>query len=161
MTPPDPAAITTLARAHLAQGRFGDEYVRRAATIAEPLQVVGLDGRPHSWMVGLTVGDRLVAFFQILLDGTVLRFSSFQRRTGDLAGCPPAKDWLDATSAREQVVRQAQSGDEVGTPRLSFDRNPDRLVWAVSVTRRADGRTRTVYVAGGSVYEPPGTPTFG
>jgi hypothetical protein len=161
MTHPDPAAIAALARAHLAQGRFGDDYVRRAATVAAPLQVVGPDRRPHSWMVGLTVGDRLVAFFQLLLDGRVLRFSSFQRRAGDLAGCPPARDWLDPASAREQVIRQAQPGDEVSTPVLTFDRNPDRLVWAVSVTRRADGRTRTAYVAGSSVYEPPDTPTFG
>jgi hypothetical protein len=161
MTHPDPAAIRTLARAHLAQGRFGDDDVRRTATLADPLQVVGPDGRPHSWMVGLTVGDRIVAFFQMLLDGTIMRYSSFQRRAGDLTGCPPARDWLDPVAAREHVLQQAQPGDEVSTPTLTFDRNPDRLVWAVSVTGRADRRTRRMYVAGSSVYEPPGTDTFG
>jgi hypothetical protein len=161
MSAPDAAAIKALARAHLAQGRFGDDAVRRTATVAEPLTVAGPDGRPHSWFVGLTVGDRIVALFQLLLDGTVMRFSSFQRRPGELEGCPPARDWLDPASARERVIRQSQPGDEVGAPVLTFDRNPDRLVWSVSVKTRADGRTRTVYVAGPSIYEPPNTPTFG
>lgn len=158
---PDPAGIKALARAHLAQGRFGDEHVRRAATVAEPLVVVGPKGEPHSWLVGLTVGIRLVALFQFLLDGTVMRYSSFQRRPGDLSGCPPASDWLDPASARGQAARQAQPGDEVDMPVLTFDRSPDRLVWAVPIRRRADGQLRTVFVAGSSVYQPPDTPTFG
>ena len=161
MTRPDAAAIKALARAHLAQGRFGDDAVRRDATVAEPLAVAGPDGRPHSWFVGLTIGDRIVALFQLLLDGTVMRFSSFQRRPGTLEGCPAAREWLDPTFARELVIRRSQAGDEVGAAVLTFDRNPDRLVWAVSVKQEAAGRTRTVYVAGNTVYEPPETPTFG
>jgi hypothetical protein len=161
MRHPDPAGIKALASAHLAQGRFGDDYVRRSATIADPLTVAGPNGEPHSWLVGLTVGDRLVAWFQMLLDGTVMRYSSFQRRPGDLTGCPPATDWLDPSSARQQATRHAQPGDEVSTPVLTFDRNPDRLVWAVVIKRRAEGTARKVYVAGGSVYEPPDTSTFG
>lgn len=157
---PDSAGITALARAHLAQGRFGDDYVRRAATLADPLVVTGRNGEPHSWLVGLTVEDRLVAFFQFLLDGTVMRYSSFQRRPGDLSDCPPVGDWLDPASARDRAARHAQPDDHVDAPVLTFDRNPDRLVWAVPI-RRANGQLRTVYVAGSSVYEPPDTPTFG
>jgi hypothetical protein len=96
----------------------------------------------------------------MLLDGTVMRYSSFQRRPGDLSGCPPARDWLDPASARDRAASQAHPDDDVETPVLTFDRSPDRLVWAVPI-RRPDGRRYTVYVAGSSVYEPPNTPTFG
>jgi hypothetical protein len=157
---PDPARIKALASEHLAQGRFGDEHVRRTATVAEPRLVVGPRGEPHSWVVGLTIGDRLAALFQMLLDGTVMRYASFQRRPGDLSGCPPARDWLDPASARDRVASQAHPHDDVETPVLTFDRSPDRLVWAVPI-RGSDGRRHTVYVAGTSVYELPEARTFG
>jgi hypothetical protein len=156
----DPAGIKALASKHLSQGQFVNNHIRRTATVAEPRLVVGPRGEPHSWLVGLTAGTRLAALFQILLDGTIMRYSSFQRRPGDLTGCPPARDWLDPVSARDRAASHAHPDDEVETPVLTFDRSPDRLVWAVPV-RRSDGRRHTVYVAGSSVYDPPDSSTFG
>ena len=155
---PDAAAIKALASEHLAHGRFGDDHIRRTATVADPSLVVGPRGEPHSWLVALTTGNRLAAVFQILLDGTVMRFSNFQRRPGDLSGCPSARDWLDPASARDRAATQTHPGDAVDTPVLTFDRSPERLVWAVPV-RSPNGDRRTVYVAGNSVYDPPNTTT--
>src|SRR5262249_48816740 len=91
---PDSAAIEMMARQYLVSGSFGDWFLRDAAAIAVPRLVVGPRGEPHSWLVGLTVGDRLAAVFQLLLDGSLMRYSTFQGQPGDVTRCPPAADWL-------------------------------------------------------------------
>ena len=152
--------MRALARRLLDEGTFGDEQVRRSVAIAEPLLVVGPRRQPHSWLVGLTRGDRLVSVFQFLLDGTVLRYSTYQRRPGDCTHCPPARDWLDAASARARAAAKAREGEHVDEAWLTFDRSPDRIVWAATLRGR-DGGARTLFVAGDSVYQPPASETFG
>jgi hypothetical protein len=155
-----PTRMQLLARQYLDSGSFGDELVRRSARIAEPLLVVDPHREPHSWLVGLTEGDRLVALFQFMLDGTVMRYSTFQRRPGDLTHSPPVRDWLDGEAASARAVVRARDGETIEDAWLTFDRNPDRIVWAVSL-RGSNGEMRTLYVAGHSVYEPPPAPIVG
>ena len=152
--------MRALARQLLDQGAFGDEHVRRSVAIAEPLLVAGPRREPHSWLVGLTEGDRLVSVFQFLLDGTVLRYSTYQRRPGDCTHCPPAQDWLDAASVRARAAANTRAGEHVDDVWLTFDRSPDRIVWAATLRAR-DGGARTLFVAGDSTYEPPASETFG
>ena len=156
----DAGGVKTLAGELLRERRIRGDDIHGDAIIAEPLLVRGPQQQPHSWLVGLTAGDRLVSFFQILLDGTLMRYSSFERRAGDRSTCPPARDWLDPASVRDRAASQAQPEERVDEPVLTFDRTPDRLVWAVPLAR-ADGRRRTLYVAGSSTYEPPDAPAFG
>jgi hypothetical protein len=158
--PTGAAHMRALARQLLDSEVFGDEQVRQSAAIAEPLLVVGPHREAHSWLVGLTQNDRLVALFQFLLDGTVMRYSTYQRRPGDLAHSPLARDWLDPESARARVAALARADEQVEGVWLTFDRNPDRLVWAATL-RGGEGGRRTLFVAGDSVYEPPTSPTFG
>jgi hypothetical protein len=154
------ARAKALARRYLDDGSFGDEQVRRSAAIAAPLLVAGPRREPHSWLVGLTQGDRLVGLFQFLLDGTVMRYSTFQRRPGDLTHSPPARDWLDGEAASARAAARARDGETIEDVWLTFDRNPDRIVWAVSL-RGSNGEMRTLYVAGDSTYEPPPAPVVG
>ena len=155
------ADMQARARQLLDRGSFGDQQVRRSATIAEPLLVVGPEREPHSWLVALTIAERLVAVFQFLLDGTVMRYSSYQRRPDDLTHCPLAREWLDADVASAHVRAKARPDEEVDDVWLTFDRNPDRVVWAVRL--RGSGGDRTLFVAGTSIYEPPSSSasTFG
>ena len=153
------AEMRALARQLLDRGSFGDETVRRSAAIAEPLLVSGPGREPHSWLVGLTIGDRLVSVFQFLLDGSVMRYSSYQRRPGDLTHSPPARDWLDAEVVKARASAKARSGERAEEVWLTYDRNPDRVVWAVLL--RGSQASRTVFVAGDAVYEPPSASTFG
>jgi len=153
----DVESIGVAAAQLLASGAVGDPQLRVAARVGVALPVMRPEGTQHSWFVPLTVGESLVAFMQILADGTLLRFSSFQRRPGDPGGCPPAADWLDAANIRRRA--QAQRIDsKAGEPVLTFDKNPDRLVWCVPLTD-AHGKTRQIYVAGTTIYEP--TPSGG
>lgn len=154
------ARMRTLARRLLDDGAFGDEHVRRSGTIAEPLLVADARREPHSWLVGITDGDRLVSVFQFLTDGTVLRYSTYQRRPGDCSQCPLAADWLEAGTVRARASDSALKGEHVEDLWLTFDRSPDRVVWA-AILQNSAGRTRTVFVAGSSVYEPPSAQSFG
>ncbi len=154
------ARMRALTRRLLDSETFGDEQVRRSAAIAAPLLVVGPHREPHSWFVGLTQDDRLVALFQFLLDGTVMRYSTYQRRAGDLTQSPLARDWLDAEAARTRAAARQRAGEKVEDVWLTFDRSPDRLVWAATLRSR-EGDGRTLFVAGDSVYEPPSSAAFG
>jgi len=155
----DAADIDRQARRLLAQGTSGDEPLRRAGTVGHALAVLAPDGRFHSWFVPVTVGDRLAAFFQFLADGTLMRFSSFPRRSGGFADCPIAADWLDHIRIRAHTEPQRRIDETTGEPWLTYDRVPDRLVWSVPLTD-AQGQVRQVYVVGKTVYVPPPGDTF-
>jgi hypothetical protein len=154
------ADIARQARRLLAEGTSGDEELRQAGTAGHALAVAAPDGRFHSWFVPVTVGDRLAAFFQFLPDGTLMRFSSFPRRSKGFAGYPMAADWLDPNRVRAHAEPQRRIDETIGEPWLTFDRSPDRLVWAVPLTD-ANGTARLIYDAGGAVYMPPSEDTFG
>ncbi|HXS02450.1 MAG TPA: hypothetical protein VN724_17900 [Pyrinomonadaceae bacterium] len=158
-TEQDAENIAHAARQMLAAGSVGDEPLRSSASVGRAIPVRGSNRELHSWFVPLTVGDRLAAFFQFLPDRTLMRFSSFQRRPGDCAGCPAVTDWLDAEQIRKRAATQLQAGETIGEPFLSYDRSPDRLVWAVPLSHERD--ERLVYVVGDTVYSPPSGDTFG
>jgi hypothetical protein len=145
----------------LLRGRtFGSDLIASSGCIETPIAVQSPSGRLHSWFVPVTVGDQLVGFFQFLSDGTFMRFSSFQRQTSDLAGCPVAADWLDLNRIQARAEVQRQPDETSSDPFLTYDRTPDRLVWAVPLTN-ARGKVRLVYIAGKTVYVPSPRDTYG
>ena len=151
-------------RAHaqklLRGGTIGSALVVASGRIEMPIAVQAPAGRLHSWFVPVTVGNQLAGFFQFLPDGTFMRFSSFQHRAGELAGCPAAADWLDPNRIQARAEVQRQPDETSSKPFLTYDRTPDRLVWAVPLTH-ARGEVRLVYVVGETVYVPPPEGTFG
>jgi hypothetical protein len=155
---------TSQIRAHaqklLRGGTIGSDLVVASGRIETPIAVQSPSGRLHSWFVPVTVGDKLTGFFQFRADGTFMRFSSFQRRASDLAGCPATADWLDPNRIQARAEVQCQPDETSGKPFLTYDRTPDRLVWAVPLTN-ARGEVRLVYVAGETVYVPPPEDTYG
>ena len=155
----DADRIRAQAQRMLREETVGSARLAGAARIDAPIAVRAPDGRPHSWFVPITVGDHLAGFFQFLRDGTYMRFSSFQRREGDLTGCPVAADWLDPDHVRTRADIQRRPDETGGAPFLTYDRTPDRLVWAVPLTD-ARGVVRLVYVAGQTVYLPPPEGTY-
>lgn len=156
---PDATSITEKARQLLANGSLGDEQLRRSATVSCALPVLAPGGELHSWFVPVTVGDWLVAFFQFLSSGILMRFSYFQRRPGEIDGCPNAEDWLNPEKIQAHAAIKRQKNETVGKPILSYDRTPDRLVWVVPLMNER-GEVRYVYVAGETVYTPPSDWTF-
>ncbi len=152
-------SILTLAENMLRSGRIGNPLIGASGHVEDPIAVQAPDSRIHSWFVPVTVGTQLAGFFQFLPDGTFSRFSSFQRRPGDLAGCPPAADWLDLNRIRERAEVKRRADEGSGQPFLTYDRTPDHVVWAVPL-KGARGDVRLVYVAGGTVYEPPPEDTY-
>lgn len=155
---------TNQIRAHaqnlLLGGTIGSAHVVASGRIETPIAVQAPNGRLHSWFVPVTVGNQLAGFFQFLPDDTFMRFSSFQRRVGEFAGCPAAADWIDLDRIQARAEVQRQSDETSGKPFLTYDRTPDRLVWAVPLTK-AGGKVRHVYVAGETVYAPPPKDTTG
>jgi hypothetical protein len=156
----DPATIKDIARKYLASAPGIDPGIRRSSVMDEPRPVLSPDRRPHSWLVGVRVDGRLVGFVQMLLDGTVMRYSMFPRVPGRMSETSAA-ELLNPAKARERIAAAARESQIVDGPFLTFDRNPDRLVWAAVVKTR-HGTSRVMFAAGDSVYEAPArTDTFG
>ncbi len=156
----DAEMISETSRQLLARGDVGDEQLHRSGTVAGAIPIIAPGGGLHGWFVPVTVGDRLAAFFQFLRDGTLTRFSSFQRRPGECGDCPLSADWIDRERIKGRAEVQRMEDETAGEPFLSFDRSPDRLVWAVRMTDRS-GKERLVYIVGDTVYTPPPGDTIG
>jgi hypothetical protein len=124
-----------------------DDPLALAATVEEPIPIVGPTDELDSWFVALTGDGLLLGFLQLEPDLRLHRYSSFQRMPGSMAGCPPAEAWLDRSAIRERASAAA-GGDEVGEPVFGYHGSRDRLAWRVPVA----GRSATVYVVGDEVY---------
>lgn len=127
--------------------------------IETPMAVHAPDMKIHSWFVPVTAENRIIGFFQFLEDGTYMRFSSFQRKPDKLTGCPEAADWLDPDRIQQHAEVQRRLDETSGTPFITYDRTPDRLVWAVPLTG-PEGKVRLIYVAGKIAYTPPPNGTY-
>ena len=135
----------------LRSGVAQDALVARQGRAAPPLAIVAPGGAPAGWFVGIVVADQLAGFLQFTSAGELLRYSSFQRRPGGLAGCPMAAEWLDPTTIKQYAQAQAQTGETLGEPVLTYDQAPTRLVWVVP-TITPGGQAGAIYVAGSYVY---------
>jgi hypothetical protein len=153
------ASITKKACLLLANGSLGDESLSKSATVGCALPVLAPEGELHSWFVPVTMSDKLVAFFQFLPNGVLMRFSSFQRKPGEIDSCPKAEDWLNMDKIQANAAIQRQENETIGKPVLTYDRVPDRLAWVVPLTNER-GEVRYVYVAGETVYTSPSEETF-
>lgn len=156
----DASQIRIQAQKLLRSGKMGNSLVGMSVKIAMPIEVKESDGRLHSWYVAVTAGNYIAGFFQFLPDGNIVRFSTFQRRAGELSGCPEAGDWLDAERIKSRAATMLQPDETIGEPYLTYDRSPDKLVWSVPL-KHAGGAIRSVYVAGKTVYLPPPGDTYG
>lgn len=143
----DAGAIGVAASRLFDSGAVGDAQLRIAGRVGRALPVLAPGGAVHSWFVPITVGEMLAAFLQLLPDGTLMRFSSFQTR-------PEAADWLDAARIRRRAQAECRAGEIAGEPLLTYDRSPDRLVWSVPLIDSRGG-TRLVHIAGTQVFAPP------
>ena len=112
------------------------------------------------WFVPLAIGGRLAGFAQLRRDLELMRYSSF-RRQGE-AG-PDLRAWIDADTIRKRAATLKRPDEVLGQPVLTYDRDPARLVWAVTATS-PDGSARRIHVLGEHVSEArpaPDAPEFG
>lgn len=145
--------VRATAQGLLRGGAISGPLVTASGQVETPLPVHGPQNSMHSWFVPVTIGDQLVGYFQFLPDGTFMRYSSFQRRPDKLTGCPKANDWLDPDQIRAYAEAYRLPDETSGTPILTYDKSPDRIVWAVPLTR-SQNETRFVYVISGIAYLP-------
>jgi hypothetical protein len=145
--------IYKVARKLFESGVTHDTFVQKAGKVEKPIPVHDPDGDLVSWFVGITVSDRLAGFMQFGTDASLMRYSTFQRHTSSLEGCPPASAWLDPKYIKKRARTRASRGDVLSRPYLTYDRNLSRLVWVVNVKSKR-GKVKTIYVAGEYVYLP-------
>ncbi len=110
--------------------------------VEEPIEVRSPEGGLHSWFVPVSSGRLIAGFYEFLPDGTLKRFSTYR---SDQA----LSDWL----VPEKRVN-CRPGETTGKPFLTYDRSPDRLVWAVPLVNERK-ESRLVFVAGETAYPPP------
>jgi hypothetical protein len=135
----------------LASGLVRTPLADGSGEVLEPVPVHAPDGEIAGWFIGIADGDRLAGFLQLAADLAFRRYSSFQRHPPSLEGCPRVADWLDRSRILDLARTRAAAGERLAEPFLTYDQNPDRLVWAVGATD-LEGRESTIHVAGDFVY---------
>ena len=118
-----------------------------AATLEQPIPVLGPGGELDSWFVALTTGEGILGFFQLEPDLTLHRYSAFELPQ-------PASAWLDSDAIVARAHAAAAEGDELGEPVLTYRENRDRLTWRVPIR----GRQSAIYVAGDFVEREEAAP---
>lgn len=133
------------ARALLARGLVGDEHLRSAARLGEPIPIVNAEGELHSWFVPVLLGKRMAGFMQLTTSLAFLRY----------AGWPEPSDpalWLDAEAVTLRARDLLGPDAELSAPYLSFDVSPERVAWRVDA-KTSQGERKTIFVAGKYSYE--------
>ena len=140
------------AKEFLASRRVGDAHVRANGQLQRPIPVLDPDGGTHSWVVPVALGGRQVGYLQVSYERlTFLRFASFPHQSRDLDSATGSESWLDPVCALERAKKLAYPGEKLYRPVLTYDQQPARLAWKVE-TRSAEGETRSIMVAGDTVY---------
>jgi len=130
-----------------------DPLVQELGQVEDPIPIHGPDGNVKSWFIGVTVKERLVGFIHYDIRQTLIGYSTFQRQTSSLEGCPLANVWLDPETVMRKASTLASSDDVLSSPILTYDKHPSRIVWSVKATNK-DGTIRTILVAGEYAYLP-------
>jgi hypothetical protein len=143
------------AEALLKAGMAADPLVGQAGKLEPALAVTGPAGELESWLIAVSVEDRLAGFFRLSPKLELRGYSSFQRRASSLAGCPSARSWLDPQSILERARSSAAPTEDLAPPVLTYDGSPSRIAWAVKATDPT-GREKTIFVAGDYVYQKEG-----
>jgi hypothetical protein len=144
--PGDEASRARDVAARLIESGLVDEPLAAEAELhAVPIE--SPDRTRVGWLVGLVVGDRLIGFVQLDEELRFRRYASFARET-------PANDWLDPETVLARAGAHSRPGEQLATPFLGYDANPDRVAWVVKATG-SEGKERTLLVAGTEVIERP------
>lgn len=141
----------------LASGQADDPIAVAEGRLLDPVQIRSPDGGAAGWIVPIGRDDTLLGFVQVDESGRFRRYASLRRGTGAGEQAPKAADWLDTATIIRRAATRVEPGETLGAPQLSYDRSPDRLAWVVPAVR-TDGRHRTIYVTGTTVWESPGEP---
>lgn len=139
------------AAALFGRGIARDELIREKGNLLPAIAIHAPDGEVHGWFVPVVAGEKLLAFMQFDQHAVFERFSSFMHGPGDIASCPEKAGWVDPAAIRKLAESHLKPGEEIAEPFLTYDRHPDRLVWAVPRSSRR-GPAGFIYVAGSYVY---------
>jgi hypothetical protein len=138
----------------LVSGKFGGDTAVRNGRVGDPIPVLNPNGTRHAWFIPVTIGERIAGFFLFSPDATLLSYSSFQRHEGELDTCPLSAAWTDKKAILQVAGKRMLDDERVRDIYLGYEGSPSRLAWAIE-TELPGGRTRTLYVAGNSVWGAP------
>lgn len=144
--------ILSMARELIRSSMFTNKLIRAEGKLNEPLVVSHPAGGVYSWIVAVTIKEKIAGYLQFSDKPELMRYSSFQRDEERIEDCPPANSWLDPKSIKAKASDVAKPNEILDLPILTYDQFPDRLAWMV-VARQKNGSTRRIIVAGDNAYE--------
>ncbi|MEJ2407427.1 MAG: hypothetical protein P8171_24770 [Candidatus Thiodiazotropha sp.] len=148
------AKLTKQAEHLLVSGQFGGDTASRNGRVGDPIPVLNPNGARHAWFIPVTLGERIAGFFLFSPDARLLSYSSFQHRKGELDTCPLSATWTDKKAILQVAGKGMLDDERVRDIYLGYDGEPSRLAWVIE-TELPGGQTRTLYVAGNSVWSAP------
>src|SRR5262245_30070482 len=138
----------------LETGRADDALAAAEGRILDPVPIHSPEGAMAGWFVPVELDGVLLGFVQVDERGRFHRYASLRGGIVINERGPRVADWLDPETITQRARALAEPMEALSTPVLTYDRSPDRLVWAVRATK-PDGRERTIYVAGSATWTPP------
>jgi len=120
--------------------------------IVDPIPILGENLKMRGWMIAAQSGDQLVGYLQLSKELEFLRFSSFQRNSNSLEGCPFAKNWLEPKTILEKAISFAGKKVTMSEPYLSFHHDISRLSWIIPAETEKKVKYK-IYVVGDYVFD--------
>jgi hypothetical protein len=127
------------------------KLVKAKGVVHDPIPIEHSNGKLAAWFIPITIGEKIVGYFQLDTSLEFLRYASFQRDSESIDICPAKTDWLDTKVIREKARKLAVENESLSEPRLTYDVDVSRVVWAVSAIK-SDGQSRRIFVVGDTVY---------
>lgn len=137
----DESSAREAAKRVLRSGRVGDRLAREEGEVMDPLVLHGPAGEHAGWVAGVVRGSRLLGFIQLERDGRFRRYVSLLSRFGTPDSCPEPDAWFDPDRVVRRAGELSADDERLGEPILTFDRNPDRIVWEIPAVSGSGERT--------------------
>jgi len=150
-------AVRNAVRSAIGQSPYNEDIqfvVLREAKIGDPIPVVTPQGKPAFWLIPLLAGDWACGFATVGLGGNVTRLGIFGGAPNDRPAWVKADFFIRPPGDILAEIEAHYPGRELSLPVFSYDSNPARWGWMMSITQ-PDVHPVVIFITPGGWYVQP------